>query len=716
MASQPTTSSTCCWKVSASRIPSNAPGRRFLARRLVLAAAACAGLALAAPDRTARGQTPEDDPTTVAWLVAHQPERVRALFDTLNLDRPGLESVRRAVIDGDYPQACSALVSYYRNAPTARWLRRAPPSALSERSDARADAMLQNTFTFYEQTGTVPRTREGGIDWWYDGPRKDPEWGWSLNDLYWFNLLTAAYFKTGRREYIQHLDAAVRDWIIANPMPGRMTRTGHWRGLTTSARARAWMFAFYELQQVGDFSPSSRLLMLSSIVEHAQYLLLFHRRDAHNWTISELEGLATIGAAWPEFDDAPGWRAFALERMGAEMTEQVYPDGAVVELTSIYHRITTEHFEKFMGVFREFGHPLPDSLTVGVQKMWSYLALTLRPDGTTPENNDCDRRDIRDKLLHAARVHNRPDWTWCATNGKSGTAPAAGTSVTFPWAGHAVMRSSWKPDAQWSFFDIGPYGTNHQHRDKLHISVDAFGRALLVDAGRYNYERGRVRDYFTGSASHNVIRIDGGDQKAYAERAQAPLASADYGGDAGWDYARGMFTGGYAGVSGQAIHTRTVVYVRDRFWVVADRIETDRPRAIEALWHFAPDCSLVVEDRSVVTVDPGKGNLRIVPVGGMRWNVAVVRGQEKPSLQGWYSGYYSQKEPAPTAIYTADLPGTTTFTWLLVPARGAAPVASATVLSSRPERVELRVQVDPRESYLITVPMNAWRPTVRREG
>lgn len=662
----------------------------------------------------ARCETAAEDPRSVDWFVANQPVRVRALFDTLNLDRPGLEPVRRAVNAGDYPAACHALLAYYRTAPTAKWLRRDTVPE-SDRTDPRAEALMKDTFFFWNVEGTVPRTRQGTIDWSYNGPKDDPEWGWSLNDLYHCSTLANAYFKTGRRAYVVRADADIRDWILSNPHPGRFTRTGRWRGLTTAARARNMMFTFYGLQQCDEFSPAARLLMLSCISEHAQYLMLFHRRDAGNWTVSELEGIATIGAAWPEFDDAPGWRAFALEQMGTQMSQQVYPDGAQIELTTQYHRITLEHFEKFMGVFGEFGYRLPDSLTVGVQKMWTYLALTMRPDGTGAENNDSERRDVRERLLAAAKRHNRPDWIYIATNGRSGVAPTVGPSVVFPWAGQAVMRSSWREDAHWTFFDIGPYGAKHQHRDMLHVSIDAFGRALLVDAGRFTYQRGKFRDFFTGSAAHNVIRIDGADQKPYTERAVDPLPASAWGIEPEWDYARGMFSGGYDGVGGQAVHTRAIVYVRDRFWVVADRIETDRPRRIEALWHFAPDCTVVMEDRSAVSTDEGKGNLRIVPVGGMRWGTEIVAGRESPSIQGWHSGFYNEKVPAPAVIYSAEIPGTTTFTWVLIPALGAVPPASATVLSSRPERVEVRVQIDPKESYLVTVPMNEWRPGVKRE-
>ncbi|MDH5626899.1 MAG: hypothetical protein OEY69_01260, partial [Candidatus Krumholzibacteria bacterium] len=112
---------------------------RGLAAALASIVAAIAVLAAAG---AARCQAPEDDPRTVEWVLANQPERVRALFDTLNLTRPGLEAVRRAVVADDYIAACYALLAYYRTAPTAGWLRH-PAVPVSERSDARADAMLQ---------------------------------------------------------------------------------------------------------------------------------------------------------------------------------------------------------------------------------------------------------------------------------------------------------------------------------------------------------------------------------------------------------------------------------------------------------------------------------------------------------------------------------------------------------------------------------------------
>ncbi len=665
-------------------------------------------------ETASRGESPKADPRSVEWVCANKPDRVRALFDSLDLDRPGMATVKKAVLAKDYPAACTALIEYYRSAPTARWLRHDAVTP-RERSWPDADAILADTVNFYGHRSRIRRTASGAIDWTYKGPDNAPEWRYSLNDLLHCNTLMAAYLDSGQPKYAERIDADIRDWILANPCPNKLDILGNWRGIETSARVQSWMQLFYGLQYCREFSPAARILMLSSLVDHAHQLMLFHHPGPANWTIGELKGLAIVGSAWPEFEDATGWRYYAMEHLGNELADNVYPDGAEMELTSMYHRVTVESFSIAMSIFQDFGYAVPDSLSSGIERMWNYLAYTARPDGTAPENNDSDRQSIRDKVLAAADQFHRKDWIYIVTNGKDGKKPATPPSVTFPWAGQAIMRSGWDADAQWSFFDIGPYGTAHQHRDKLHLSVDAFGRALLVDSGRYSYDDQRYRDYFTGAAAHNVILIDGGDQAPNAMRASAPVSTTEFGTTPTWDYARSIFDSGYNGVKGLAIHTRAVVYVHNEFWVVADRIETDRPRTIEALWHFAPDCHVRVDKRDVFTDDKDIGNLRIAPIGGITWHPTIVRGSTSP-IQGWYSAVYGTKVPNPTAVYSADLPGTTTFAWVLVPTRGPVPDVQTSIVSSRPERIEVRVQTRPGVSYDITIPMNAWKPTVRKRG
>jgi len=127
-----------------------------------------------------------------------------------------------------------------------------------------------------------------------------------------------------------------------------------------------------------------------------------------------------------------------------------------------------------------------------------------------------------------------------ARAGASGTAPEGPPSRVFAWAGQLVSRSGFDRDAHWSFFDFGPWGIGHQHQDKLHLSVAAFGRDLLVDAGRFAYSgelAERFRRYAVASAGHNVLSIDGRGQGPGPREVDAPADGCGI--DARFDWARG---------------------------------------------------------------------------------------------------------------------------------------------------------------------------------
>jgi hypothetical protein len=332
--------------------------------------------------------------------------------------------------------------------------------------------------------------------------------------------------------------------------------------------------------------------------------------------------------------------------------------------------------------------------------MWNYLASTMRPDGFGLLNNDADLINNRENILKAASLYNRPDWLYMATNGKTGAKPKAGPSFIFPYAGQLISRSDFGTDAQWSFFDVGPWGSGHQHNDKLHLSVAACGRDLLVDGGRFAY-RGEVankfRKYATGSSSHNVILVDGNGQGNGPALTEKPLDENLYAISKDFDYGSGTFDK-FSGTEGRFSHTRSMVYVRGKFWVVTDHLKTDRPRKIETLWHWNPECKVETGNNTIVSTQNERGNLQIIPVGVSDWKVAQVKGQEVPTIQGWYSKEYNTYEPNPTTIYSRQLSADETFVWILWPSAGKAPGIQAKILSKDANSVKVRV-TEPGKGY-----------------
>lgn len=298
-------------------------------------------------------QAPGPD-RSVEDVCRNYPEKVTRLFSALDLGRSGLEPVKAAVDTKDWPVACRALLDYYRSCAWAVQMHEEPKTPTAEHDPA-GDAILDDTYTHYDVPAPVPRRPDGGLDWTYNGPSGDKEWGWALNRQHWINTLVNAYSKTGNPAYIRALDKLIRDWIVSNPYPGEKNSTPQWRGLEVYFRvSNGWPRAFYGLQEVPEFTPATRILMLSSIPDHAHYNRDFHAQRG-NWITMELRGLASAAAYWPEFREADAWFEYAMNRMTPELDHQVYPNGAQKELTSGYHRVALHSFESFMQLAERTG-------------------------------------------------------------------------------------------------------------------------------------------------------------------------------------------------------------------------------------------------------------------------------------------------------------------------------------------------------------------------
>ena len=668
------------------------------------------------------------------------PEKIHELVSALNPDYPGLERVRSALAREDTLEAVEELLEYYRSAATAEWLRDASYEFGGSDDRERAEKVLQDIITRRDVSSEIPKKEHGGWDWTYTGPDQDDEFGYHLNRHRYFIDLLRGWYETGDDAYVEIFDRTIRDWIIHQPLPEKEARFWEvhrtttqeldwrdigevvWRDLDAGIRmGESWPQAFFGFQESDVFSPAARLLMLHSILVHTEYLTHYHQVN-HNWTTMEMNGLAFIGFSFPEFEKAGEWTQYAIDVMTEEISRgQVYPDGVQQEITSSTHWVALNRFNMLVETFETVGREVPGEYIQRLEAMYNYIAYSMKPDGHQPLNNDSDQEDVRPRVLRAADRFDRDDWVYIATNGEEGTRPEGLPTVVFPWAGLHIMRNGWEKNSHWGYFKTGPYGIGHQHRDKLHISIHAYGRDLLVDSGRYTHEDyfsfdpTTWRGYFRSSFSQNVVLIDHAGQDVWDRIAkEAHVEGRDYINTDEFDFARGTFTGGYEPVgggriAGEAKHTRSVMYVKEKFWVVVDRIDTDRPRSLQTMWRYAPDASVVIEnDLQITSDDEGKGNLRIVPAGNVGWDLQVVKGQSEPYYQGWYSSTYGKKEPNPTAVYSAEIDDDTIFAWVLVPSDGKVPVVEAD-LSDR-QGVDVVIRVKDEKPVRVTVPVTDGNP------
>ncbi|MFP4176247.1 MAG: heparinase II/III family protein [Candidatus Brocadiia bacterium] len=658
--------------------------------------------------------------TDVEDVVAAYPDRIDALMEALELDREGLGPVREALEEGDRAAACKALLKYYRTGDSGHWLRdREHAHEISQDALKRVNEIVDDVYHHPGSTGPVPRTESGHLDWAHRGPKDDRQFANRLNRHGHINTLLRAYEATGKEKYLQKLDLNLRDWLTA--ADGDPAPDGFGRGILEACnRMPTWSRVFYALQDESGFQPATRLLMLAAIPGHADYIQETLARN-HNFATMQMNGLGTIGLAFPEFKQAEDWWSFARDVMVEEIAMQVYPDGVQKELTFNYHLVSLARFTRLMETAQKAGEDFEGEYREEVEQMWNYVAGAIRPDGTRPMNGDSDLRDMRRSLRKRADVFDRPEWLYAVTGGEKGARPDDPPSRFFPWAGQLISRSGWDEDAQWSFFDVGPYGTGgHGHPDKLHLSVMARGQHLLVDTGKFAYQ-GEIADkfhkpYVKHSRSQNVILIDGNSQDTGPKEVQSPIDRTRYRTADAFDWAMGEM-GAFRDLDGEATHARGVFYLRGEYWIVFDQIRTDRPRRVRPVWHFHPDCSVEIDGTTLHATNPEGVGLEMLPFGATDWDLNVVSAQEEPNLQGWYSPTYGDVHPADTAVCEKEVQaGTTTFGWLLFPHQGKGDAGSGPEVSmlEAPEGVmRVRIEQTDEPTRTLTAVLNRSRLPVQ---
>ena len=286
-------------------------------------------------------------------------------------------------------------------------------------------------------------------------------------------------------------------------------------------------------------------------------------------------------------------------------------------------------------------------------------------------------------------------------NGKSGSKPLQ-PSFFYPWAGQLISRSGFDTQAHWSFFDVGPWGTGHQHQDKLHLSVTAFGTDFLVDSGRFAY-RGSVADqyrpYARSSSAHNVVLIDDKNQNPGPTEVKNALDNTHFKIHKDYDYAYGDFND-FENLSGSALHTRAIFYLRNGFWLVADKIKTDRPRALKFLWHWHPDVK-IIKGKKNIKGRHKNGTLSLTALSDQNFKISEIKGQLEPSVQGWYSPEYNIYAPNSVTEFSTNIDQEQHFLWLIVPESEDSPALSMDKIKTHEDHFKIEFTFNGQKKKLV---------------
>jgi len=615
------------------------------------------------------------------------------LFNSLDLSRPALKAATNAWTHQQTALAIQELAKYYRTRATVHWSPESEgPAAFDQVSKWTTDNALLGKMQG-GHVGGVYAFPDGNVDWHYNltyhlpGKAPNNEWQWQLNRHYLWSDLAVAYRVTGDPRFADIFVKELRSWIIQCPVP-RSVENGpgsSWRTIETGVRTGVtWMDAFYAFRNAPQMTDADILAMVHSLLDQGRYLRQNHTRL--NWLVTEMSGLYTVGAEFPEFKQSAEWRNYAAAALAEQGHGQFLPDGAQVELSSNYQNVALDGMLHIADVAQWTGHgsELSGGYVAQFEKGYDWQIEIMAPDRFLPKINDSGPNHLPEILKKAATFFpEKPEIKWLASDGAEGSPPKY-TSVFLDRSGFAAMRSGWEPDANYLLFRLGPLGMGHQHQDTLGVNVWAYGRELLFNGGGGPYEQSKWRDWALSGYANNVVTIDGlaqaqeitqGDPFKDTNLVSTGPINAHWKTNSIFDFASGVYTKGY-GPSHKTFgsHQRDVLFLKPDLYVIADRfIPSDsQSHAFQARWQLDTTHSTIdPATQTLVTTDSGKANLAVVPLLVSNMQVRAASGQEQPEILGWNFRSYAKPEliPATTLLHTLTGSGSHLILTLLVPLR-----------------------------------------------
>jgi uncharacterized heparinase superfamily protein len=518
----------------------------------------------------------------------------------------------------------------------------------------RGRSVARREFSFLNQPVDLSR-REG----WHD-PDLSQLWRYHLHYFdYVQDLLFWSAAWEGTAAYDTFLDLA-NSWMIHNE---KLAGDG-WHPFTISVRLVNWLHALDGFDAQLRENEPVRMRLLESIYAQAQVLAADPELDVRgNHLLKNLRAMLWAGVAF-EGAEPKGWFQRAMEILKREIDEQIRPDGGHFERSPAYHLVVLKDCLEIGVWLRRNREGSPPWLDDALRRMLGYLVAILPMDGQVPLLKDTawDAAPAPHDLLAAGALYfDNPSYK---LGNVCGLYPfllfgASGQARLDSWpvnqeprrskvladSGHYVMRSD--RAREYLILDAGKpcpdYLPAHAHADLLTFELVIDGQRVVVDSGVYEYAAGPWRDYFRSTRAHNTVEVAGENQSEVwdsfrvARRARPGRAFMQEEGDCV------MVQGehdGYLRLSVPVSHRRTVVWRKNRFWLIADELWGNGATTSASHLHFHPNLLLESVEESMWRVQGSHTPLWVTAFG--QQGHAILMGQTEPQRQGWYSERFGQ--------------------------------------------------------------------------
>lgn len=480
-----------------------------------------------------------------------------------------------------------------------------------------ADSLLLGRLSFpHHRPFLLPKTPS-----WSEDPDVDRNWQFNYHSLRWVDVLRRRYIATGAKTYEDAHRGYLNSWLSRNGDPRRKPSSPMaWYGMATAYRSSIIAAA------ISTYGPDPDLM--NALNEHGAFLADENAAFEHgNHALHVRTALLVIA----DILQNEAWKRYALQTLDDIVRNSVDLEGVDVEGAMAYQhtnygwfQITKKHLIA--------AKLKPSNVFQRVDAMPDFVGYGTGPDLHPVPFGDSDRLALR--MLPGSVVE------WVASQGTRGSVPAD-VYRTYA-AGYLFARTTWDLPADQTqiFYTLryGPKVTSHAHCDGGSITLMAGVTPLLLESGRYKYQKHENTDYLKSNFAHNSVVFP---NDPYNEEAPTSLVQCATDADHDWTVVMRSETHGSTWQRG-IYHSRT-----HRYLIVIDSIVATRAEGAAVLWQLPTEAAITLEGRCVTseTSELGMDISSFCEHGDL--TLTVKKGQKGPML-GWRSDTYGKIFEAPT--------------------------------------------------------------------
>ncbi|WP_411843721.1 heparinase II/III family protein [Salinicoccus sp. HZC-1] len=341
-----------------------------------------------------------------------------------------------------------------------------------------SELALRNKFVFFGKFDPVKF--ESKIDWNYKHHHARATYQVYLHCLHMVRYLTNSYLKTQELKYLDKAKETIQEWLIAKENQSFDTKNSAWKD--HSAASRMKNLVYYQINVPNEYKINEN--KFEKIVQkHCKFLAMKEHYSENNHGMMSDEALLYLSNFIKDESSAKMYQEKAILRMERIIYKLYSSKSYNLENSPEYHRLTQNLSSRFIRLVDLMEINFDVSCRKIIEKSFLNNKRIIKPDLTYPL--------IGDTGLYTANFekdyNNFIDYQ-------------AGLSII------NTEHEETPSESSWFSFKSGYLLRSHKHHDDLSINYFYEGEDILIDSGKYTYDRRNPKRTFISSPQgHSTV-------------------------------------------------------------------------------------------------------------------------------------------------------------------------------------------------------------------